>query len=226
MIFWDEHKLSSFRKFYPEPPAGGYGYGLYMPAVDRFLLVDPYDPLGALHAAKLLSGKVPLSVYSLPSGHSLTNRNCLLWSLRAKTVHLSEAMKPTLCELEENSLSEEGAPADFSDLVREQEFALFVWRASYALRLTDAQCNKSDHQFFLKLFSDEMGNLPLACNIDDTRWPNGFVSAVEKILYLSTTVGQAKEKLAKLLPTKKVGKLSLYSTCFFSHLGWSPEDEK
>lgn len=224
---WAGEPPARLRSFYPSVAAEPC-YGLYSPGLDRFLIVDRYDLWTLFHAARLLSSKLPLVCYAFPPA-GLSISNCLKWTLVEKTTQLSSNQTPVLKALESpQDLVELGVAPDFSEvaasLVRDQEFALFVLRATRAMRVTDAMLNRSAQDFFTRLSPDFKAAAPFRETIDDTSWPLGFVGAVERILYHSLSIEEALERLEKQLPRRqRKDTVTEYSETFFGLLGWSPK---
>lgn len=200
-------------------------YGVYLSSLDRFLFLDRLDLNATLHAAKLLSGKMSLTTYVLPQKNDMTSEDSLSWVLRAKNkIRLSEIDKPRLLLIEDgDEIRKIGEPKDIEmdTVLRHREYALFVLRVTYAMRLTDALCNSTEHPFYMKFFPDIASNL--GYQSDDSHWPNGFIFNIEKILYLSNSVDEVLQKFSKLLPLSSYVKKNPFALTFYDLLGWRPQ---
>jgi hypothetical protein len=218
---WDYKPESDLARFYPYVRATPV-HGLYSMSLDRFILVDSLDLSAVVQTAQLLSSKLFLVTYVLPEGLPLTNQNCMRWTLKNK-LRQSFAHKPPLVVMKpDGKILEDGWPAgDLETHFADQEYALFVWRATLALRLTNMQLNMVDHPFYMKFFPQAD---TLRAYHDDTKWPVGFVTAIERVLYLSNSVNEALHEFAQLLPPDRLTKsLQSYYEIFYNLLGWWPE---
>lgn len=67
-------------------------YGVYAPAIDRFLHVSGFDIWASLETAEILSSKIQTMVYVLPAGYVsqsdfkevVSNENCIEWGIYNK----------------------------------------------------------------------------------------------------------------------------------------------
>jgi hypothetical protein len=215
------------RKFFPGAGKSAF-HGLYSQGMDRFFLVDNVDVWSALHAAKLLSSKLPLFIYILNDDKQrITTLNCLSWTVANKNIPIAVTQPPILKILNSPSeivdcgfppMNEEETQA----LLSEQEFGFFVMRATYAMRLTDASLNRSNHDYYTPLFPEIGSRIEFKQTPDETGWPSGFVTAVERILYHSTEIQQALDALNKLLASSAVRRsraVAQYGEMFFDLLG-------
>ena len=224
---WFRDLPEKVRKFFPSAESSTF-HGLYSQGMDRFFLIDKVDVWSALHAAKLLSSKLPLFIYILHDGpQRMTRSNCLAWTVANKNIPIALTQPPILKMLNSSSeIIECGFPAMSEEEIRlllsEQEFGFFVIRATYAMRLTDASLNRSDHDYYSTLFPEIGKSIEFKQAADETGWPHGFVTAVERILYHSTTIQQALEALRKLLSSSAVRRshaVAEYGDLFFDLLG-------
>lgn len=216
-------KGSLIESFYPGPARGNV-HAIYILSLDRFLLLDSFDIQVTLCAAKLLSSKMSLMTYILPHHSSMTNLNCLQWSIKqSDSIRLAEIEKPKMMVLDDSSnVVNTDFPTDLdpSLVIEQQRYALFTLRAVYAMRLTDMMLNYNDFGFFLKLFPGAQEKFKHS--IDNTKWPGGFQLNIEKILYLSETVEDALKKISMILPPSGYEKKKPYSVSFYDLLGWAP----
>jgi hypothetical protein len=201
-------------------------YGIHAQGVDRFLAVSGLDLAAVLHAAKLLSSKIPTHVVVFPKDSpEISNKNCLSWSIHGSGVRLSDSQTPLLIVLDSPQKLVEKGPVPGKELAERQEFVRFLIRASHAMLLTDAVLNASNQDFYFRFFADapELGGLNVYA--DDTKWPGGFVATMSKILYQSNSINDALQTIATLLPTGaavKNPKLQCYCELFYQLLGWKP----
>ena len=227
--FWRNIDSSSIAKYYPRSHKLG-DYAIYLLSLDRFLVVESFDLFTTLHAVKLLSSKMSVLLCILPPDNHLTNENCLEWGLHGiDSIRLAEIEKQRTLHLEsKDEIAYYGLPS-FSDLTifkEHQNYAQFVLRATYAIRLTDMIQNSSDHSFFMRFFANAEKNNFIKYRIDDMKWPNGFIHNMDRILYLSASVEEALHKITKILPASLVSanKFS-YAGLFYDLLGRIPSHE-
>lgn len=202
--------MNTILSYYPGLTPVSKRYGLYSPGLDRFLLVDGLDLWGLHHAACLLASKIPTLVCIFQAGEpEFSNENCLNWSLTEKSKVLPRKQTPGSFLIESNSTCVfAGPPAGYSErmpeLVKDQEFALFLLRATYAMRLADLIVG-SDYRFrneeqalYTGFFSTELKQTEIVTATDKTLWQNGFQGEIGSILYRAQTIEQARSQFAEL----------------------------
>jgi hypothetical protein len=185
-------------------------FGIYSLALDRFILVDNRDLLLIMRTANILLSKLQTLVYCLPAEHSLTNNNCLNYSIYNKTnqkIATSSALVagtyPLLRHFPTDAvLTESGVPEDFKSCVEQlvniQNYAAFVNKCNYAINLTQM------------IFDFDSNNI-YAGNIVPTEWtdkfvigqdrsnlPQGIFFELQTILYLSHSIDDASDKIHKI----------------------------
>lgn len=202
--------MKTILSYYPGSTPVLKRYGLYSPGLDRFLLVDGLDLWGLHHAACLLASKIPTLVCIFKNGEpEFSNENCLNWSLSEKSKVVPRKQTPGIFLIESNSLCVfEGPPAGFSErmpeLLKDQEFALFLLRATFAMRLADLivgsdyRFRNEDQSLYTGFFSAEIKPTEIVPATDRTLWQNGFQGEIGAILYRAQSKEQALEQFAAL----------------------------
>ena len=124
--------------YYPAKNSSTY-YALYAPAVERFLLVERYNPMVFLQTGYVLSSKISGVIFLLPENEkhpAMTTESCLLFSLsHAKynqevNVHGIRPI-PTMSLLKHNKIIKLKEPKEFGTnkkkemLIKLQSYAIF-----------------------------------------------------------------------------------------------------
>ncbi len=190
------------RGFYP---SRGNRYAIYSVTVDRFILVDDKDLWITFHTAKILSSKLPTAVFALDKDSpTFENEDALFWTTTNKNIIQSDSQCPTIDKLVgSNSIIREGPPIDYVNteqlemLITLQDYALFVNKVLYSIRIADAMYNSEDHSFFAGLVGDEIRQ-HFQIRPDQTPVDVGYRLATEQILYNSTSIEEAMEQINKL----------------------------
>lgn len=246
VVLYTEKVLS----YYQTPARVTKRYGLYSSGLDRFLLIDGLDLWTIRHAAQLLSSKIATVICVFASEEPNFNiENCLAWSLVQKQKVVPKKQTPDLQIVLNNSeIIEEGLPIDFlnnmEEVIKDQEFAIFVLRAVYAMRLTDflvsssALAHNEDQQFYTDLFVGVLQKESLNPVPDKTLWPNGFTGEIGSILYRSQSISEVLLALTDIyknchpddsIPASKFDLRAniyrkFYLNRFFEFFGWRPEN--
>jgi len=134
--------------YYPGINSKTY-YALYAPAVERFLLVERYNPMVFLQTGYVLSSKISGVIFLLPENekHSaMTTESCLLFSLShvkynpEANVHGIRPI-PTMDLLRHNKIIKLGEPKNFVTngkkemLIKLQSYAIFCQSCLHAINL-------------------------------------------------------------------------------------------
>lgn len=212
------------------PPTGRYlqyygskvssNFGLFIPGLERFILVDCLDLWSVLHTAKLLSSKFQSLVFPLNNETPVLLHTCLNYGV------LRDYGFPTINQtplLKERLMPEDivrlGPPVDrmndLEQLVKEQEYCYFVLKIVQALRIIDALYTNLDNQFYSRFFDTHM-----SYNEDETGIVGGFKLEVEKALYFSDNITEALKKIDDIFinNTVKPYFMKIYKDKFFDLL--------
>lgn len=200
---WHINSSSEILDFYLGSERLPNRYGLYSQSLDRFLLVDKWDLWALVQASKILSSKISLIVCVFSSEEPpFKIENCLQWALKNKDIVLPRHQAPTITTIRNNSdlffcdvplHCEDDLPA----LIKEQNFALFVVKAAYAMRLTNLKLNlhpqiqNDPQQVYLNFFSSDLNSNALAARQEQTIWEKGFINEISTLLYLASSIDTA-----------------------------------
>jgi hypothetical protein len=148
---------------------------------------------------------------------NIDNSNCLTWTLSDPAMAISDKQIPRL-KIINNKLRDTGlisVDVPIDQIIKYQEFSKFVLEISQAARMTDALLNSSSQQYFLNLLDS---NDRLITLNDDTGIPGGFLSSIDKILYLADNKETALDKILNLInePEGTLSLLTLYKTTFLN----------
>lgn len=175
-------------------------YGLYLPGLERFMLVDYVDLWSMVYASKLLSSKFHSLVMPLDYDLDIHLNTCLRFTAKYDGGFPYEAQPPLLKDkVTKEKLIEVGLPSDqdLERVVKDQEFCLCVLRYAQALKVIDAMYSNIDHRFYRGLFPPHSSQY-LKQAEDETLVPTGFIPAIEKILYHATTTDEIEQNINKI----------------------------
>jgi hypothetical protein len=158
-------------------------YAIYLNDTERFIALE--KDLWIIHlAAKLLSSKLSICICDIGNESSITNNNCLQWTMSTPDLPAS-TQYPKLIISKDSKLEFVGDPVntDTEVLKRHQKFCLLALKIVKAAKMTDILLNHADRKYFQSLLeSTEVVSSP-----DDSGIPGGFLHNIEKILYLQTS---------------------------------------
>lgn len=199
---WARPPAGKFSQYYGNKESSNFG--LFVPGLERFILVDCLDLWSVLHTAKLLSSKFQSLVFPLNNETPVLLHTCLNYGILRNPGFPTINQTPLLKErLMPEDLVRLGPPVDrmndLEQLIKEQEYCYFALRIVQALRIMDALYTNLDNRFYARFFDLYLDN-----NEDESGVPQGFTTAVEKIVYFSRNVNQALHQLDNLFldPTK------------------------
>lgn len=137
------------RTFYPMSWGKENSYALFSPGIDRFFLVDSYDPWIMLETSRVLSSKISNIVYVLDQPSiDFDNDDCLYYTTKHKVKEkcyggptvMSHRQNSFMIKIRQDMVVKKGWPIDFEKtdrkdaLNRLKEYAAFCLRAIHALR--------------------------------------------------------------------------------------------
>lgn len=171
-----QQRLNTFFNYYYRDPTGiRRRYGIYCPAIDRFIHISDQDLWMTLETAEILSSKIQTMVYVLPPGYIkipehteiISNQNCLNWGIYDKSnlkvgsgSALGARQTPTIGMLYPDDKLEEHSefPEDFRDdpsiLLKLKEYANYVYKRVTCITLAVHTYNP----YFSKKFVDKYIN--------------------------------------------------------------------
>jgi hypothetical protein len=184
--------------------------GIYAQGIDRWLLVDGYDPWMTFETAKILSSKLPVLTFLLPNNiGSMTNQNCMNYYIFNK-LHINTGRQtPTFTRIwDPAQINYLGVPEDFKNeqglamLEKLQAFANFVHVVVYAASWMDASSNVDNTQDIAERFLPDGWSDTMFSNVDRSQTKNGMATEIKKILYNSNTIEEADSAIYNLWLTQ------------------------
>ena len=208
---WLSGNLANHSKFYGLWFGRKLSNAIYAPGVDRFIVLDNFDPWLTLTTARILSSKLPTMVLLLGSKiKHFDNTECLEWSvLNKKNLSINGStvgrqFPGFVPLLEEDSVEKLGWPSDYSNLERKkilidlQEYALFTLRTVYAVTIADAMRNDLPLYEILETVGLEHTLENLDLPYDYSKSNIGIKKNILKILYLSESIDEALKEIENL----------------------------
>lgn len=193
-------------------------YGIYLPVMNRFLLVNNFDFWTALDTANILSSKTATMVYGLPDiDFDFNNTNCLEYRIIVNQVREADKgamlrQTPLLKVMHDTDLIfNAGYPEDYLDTDKRQsltalkEYAEYVHSRVFAINIIDASCNRFNTAKFVNQYVPVEWTNRIstranwsAVDTDLTEFTNTNVSSsLKRILYLSNTPEEADNSIAE-----------------------------
>ena len=148
---WLDTDEGFYKTFYPLSWHKKNSYAIFSPGIDRFLIIDNYDPWMLYETAKVLSSKVSTMVYILDKvTPDMTNATCINFTTKHKKSEkgyggpmiMSHRQSASLSKIPRDMIVETGWPVDFIKedrkeiILKLQEYALFSLRVIYAVTLS------------------------------------------------------------------------------------------
>lgn len=252
---WAKRPSGKILEYYQNPARLPKRYGLYTSSLDRFILVDGLDLWVVEHTAKLLSSKFLTTICVFTNEEPpFEVDDCLLWSFIDKTQVLPKMQNPEIFLISGNhELIQEGLPYDFIDrmdeVIKDQEFAHFVLRATYAMKLTELYLNSNaelynfDQNFYTSFYAQESLDVQKLTPTDKAQWAAGFTHTLSSLLYKAQSTEEASDSILRLRnannfnPAEPLHKQfyyrrhersflfkQVYLGKFFELLEWKPEE--
>ena len=207
--------------------------GIYGQGVDRWILVDSYDPWITHETAKILSSKLPVITYSIPNNtRGMNNANCMEYYIFNKTnqrngqgaVGLGKQTPIMLKIWDHNQITKVGYPPDYNNeeglqaLANLKRFANYVHRAVYAAELMNISSNFDDTQEYAEKFIPVAWADTVWVNADRSGTSDGMCSEIKRILYMAQTPEEAEQKIVDLW-YEKSGDLPWQRAAYYRILG-------
>lgn len=193
--------------------------GLYSNNLERFLLVKPDQFIG-LHTAKLLSSKFFISVFNFQN-KKINNENCKTWSLKNPGLAMLDRQIPRMKFIKNQLIDLKSLPLDISEdiFINYQKFSNFCYNVVMASRITDATLNSSNQDYFMSLLDI---HLNLKIYSDDTGLAIPFLTQIDKILYMSMSIDEAKTLISNIFlsDTNMISNLKIYKKTFYHYLNY------
>jgi hypothetical protein len=194
------------KTFYPLSWNKPNSYAIFSPGVDRFIVVDNYDPWMLYETGKVLSSKVSNMVYVLDQvTPDMNNETCLNFSTLHKKneksygspIIMAHRQSASLSKIPKDMVVNVGWPSDFSQgerkdmLVKLQEYTLFSLRVIYAVTLSVNFRNFFPEKEYLDVFFHNQFPSDFKVHYDTTTAEQGIIAVIKTILYDSDSVETA-----------------------------------
>jgi hypothetical protein len=195
----------------------GRRYVIYSMVFDRFILLDTFDPWMTFTTSKILSSKLSTTMFCIRRYvKQLTVDDCpLLFTISDeekekvfKTVNKMQTPIMMQIALNEDSIVYAGAPKDYVTIEQKQmladvyHYARFCHRVIYAAKFADARMNSDDHSFFAQIMGDSTKE-KMYTKGDQSQIEEGILWTIYRILYLSSNIDEAIEKLDQMWQNTK-----------------------
>jgi hypothetical protein len=220
--------------FYPLHWGKKNSYAIFSPGIDRFLIVDNYDPWTLHETARVLSSKISTITYILdkPTPH-MTNDNCLMFSTKHKmnerqyggpTV-MSHRQSGIVMKIRPDVVYEAGWPIDFKTperndaLLRLQEYSRFTLRIIHALTIGVMFRNPFPERYYMENFFKDEFPEEFKIRGDCTNAPEGIENIIKNILYVADTVDQALEEIHNAWRKYSQSDISGFRQAFYFSVG-------
>jgi hypothetical protein len=203
---WLDTDTGFHKTFYPLSWHKKNSYAIFSPGIDRFLIIDNYDPWMLYETGKVLSSKVSTMVYILDKvTPDMTNETCINFTTRHKKSEkgygspmiMSHRQSASLSKIPKDMIVETGWPVDFIKEDRReiisklQEYALFSLRVIYAITLSVNFRNFFPEKEYLDTFFHGQYPEDLKIYNDNSSAGQGMINVIKTILYESNSVESA-----------------------------------
>jgi hypothetical protein len=187
--------------------------GIYAQGIDRWILVDSYDPWIVHETAKIISSKVPVITYRLPNNiGTMTNANCFNFFIFNKTaqkagqgaVSMGKQTPVMLKIWDPTQIVWVGVPEDYKTPDGEamlkllKDYINYVHKVVYATELMNVISNFDDTQEYAVNFLPKEWTANMYTNVDRSGFDNGIAGEIKKILYSSNSIAEAESKIVNL----------------------------
>lgn len=180
-------------------------YGIYVSGLERFILVDGLDLWSTMYAAKLLSSKFHSLVFPIDGNIDIELHTCLNFKPINNSDFPYEGQPPVLKDrITTETIQKLGPPKnqDLKKLIHDQEFCLFVLRISQAIKIIEGMFSNTNHRFYKNFFPESVTQY-LKHGEDESMVGDGFVMEIEKLLYYSTSIDEAKKQIDLIFTENK-----------------------
>lgn len=231
---WLDASEGFHKTFYPLSWHKKNSYAIFSPGIDRFLIIDNYDPWILHETGKVLSSKVSTIVYILDKvTPDMSNDNCINFTTKHKKnekgyggpLVMSHRQSASLSKIPKDMIIEDGWPMDFVQedrkdiLIRLQEYALFSLRVIYAVTLSVNFRNFFPEKEYLDTFFHDQFPKDLKMHYDNTSAEQGMINLIKTILYESSSVDEALTAIHNAWLTHSINDPSDTRQLFYQILG-------
>lgn len=185
-------------------------YALFSPGIDRFFLVDNYDPWIMLETSRILSSKISNILYILDqSTPFFDNSDCLFYSTKHKmnekkyggpTV-LNHRQSSVMTKIPKDMVIKTDWPIDFrSDkrklaLLKLQTYSQFVLKVVHAITIAVNIRNAFPEKHYVDNYFKDYAPADFTARSDTTNSDIGMEILIKNILYDSSTVEESLENI-------------------------------
>lgn len=203
---WMTSNEGLHKTFYPLSWNKPNSYAIFSPGIDRFILVDNYDPWMVYETGKILSSKISNMVYILDQvTPNMTNENCLNFTTKNKKqekgygspVIMAHRQSASLSKIPKDIVINAGWSYDFKEgprreiLLKLQEYSLFCLRVVYAVTLSINFRNFFPEKEYLDIFFNNEFPKDFKIYYDNSSAETGMINLIKTILYESASVEEA-----------------------------------
>jgi hypothetical protein len=228
------------KTFYPISWHKQNSYSIFSPGIDRFLIVDSYDPWIVYETGKTLSSKISNIIYVLDKvTPDMTNETCLNFSTLHKCNEsgwgnpniITHRQSVTMSKIPKDIVVERGWPTDFASderkqmLLKLQEYALFSLRVVYAITLSVNFMNFFPEKEYLDTFFHNQYPEDLKIYHDNSSAEQGMINVIKTILYEFDSVESALTEIHTAWLTYSTNDPSDTRQLFYQILGMPQPDE-
>jgi len=207
---WNDPNTGLCKTIYPLSWGKQNSYVLFSPGIDRFFLVDSFDPWIMLETSRILSSKISNIVYILDKETPFfDNSDCLYYTTKHKmnekgyggpTV-MSHRQSSFMMKIQSDMVIKTDWPIDFIDedrkqaLLRLQDYAQFTLRIVHSITAAVGLRNSFPEKHYIDNYFKDYCPSDLVARSDTTSAPDGMEYLIKNILYDSETVQEALEKI-------------------------------
>jgi len=238
---WEEDS-NILDHYYPSCTDKKNNYILFSAAIDRFLIVEKYNPFILLETAHVLSSKIAPVVYVLPKEGIwkecwpvIDNKNCLLFSIPHKKNSVKatsgiDARQHAVIEILNTKIYKPGWPTHFLQnkektiLLKLQEYSLFCLRVMHAINLSlsfnDMYEEKDiNERYYLENFFHGSYDNRFRPFSKDGLNKKSILILIKKILYDSFSIEEALSAIIEAWKQQSVEDLTDRRKDFFNIIG-------
>lgn len=231
---WADHSDPFLKTFYPQSWGKQNGYALFSPGIDRFILVDSYDPWIMLETSRVLSSKISNIVYVLDRPTELfDNSNCLYYSTKNKVDEktyggptvMAHRQNSFMMKIRPDSIIKTEWPIDFNDpdrknaLLKLKDYAEFCLRVIHAITLAFNFKNPFPEKYYLETYFQNEYPSDFTVRADNTSCIEGMELLIKNILYSSESLNDALEGIHTAWRTYSQGDILGYRQSFYFFMG-------
>lgn len=207
---WNDSEAGLCKTLYPLGWGKKNSYVLFSPGIDRFFLVDSFDPWIVLETSRVLSSKISNIVYILDQETpNFDNLDCFYYTTKHKmdekfyggpTV-MSHRQSSFMMKINPGMIIKTDWPVDFlttdrkEALLKLHEYSKFTLRMIHALSAAVNLRNSFPEKYYVENYFKEHCPDSLVARPDTTTAPIGMESLIKNILYDSKSIDEALKNI-------------------------------